>query len=107
GANAKFNAYLEDYAFLINGLVSLYEATFTPRWIEAAVALAGVMIEQFWDPAEGGFFFTGRDHEPLIARSKGPQAGSIPSGTSMAATALLRLAKLTGRREFPQKSEHT
>jgi uncharacterized protein YyaL (SSP411 family) len=107
GANAKFNAYLEDYAFLINGLVSLYEATFTPRWIEAAVALAGVMIEQFWDPAEGGFFFTGRDHEPLIARSKEPQDGSIPSGNSMAATALLRLAKLTGRREFLQKSEHT
>ena len=43
------------------------EATFEPRWIEAALELAGVMIEQFWDPAEGGFFYTGRDHEQLIA----------------------------------------
>jgi uncharacterized protein YyaL (SSP411 family) len=107
GADAKLNAYLEDYAFFINALVSLYEATFDPRWIEAAVDLAGVMLEQFWDSAEDGFFFTGRDHEPLIARSKEPQDGSIPSGNSMAVTALLRLAKLTGRKEFSEKAEQT
>src|SRR5437588_384777 len=72
GAPAKLNAYLEDYSFLIDGLVSLYEATFEPRWVEAALALADVTVDQFWDDEGGGFFYTGRDHEELIARGKDP-----------------------------------
>jgi uncharacterized protein YyaL (SSP411 family) len=107
GTDAKFNAYLEDYAFLINALVSLYEATFAPRWVEAALDLTAVMIDQFWDPAEGGFYFTGRDHEPLIARNKDPHDSSVPSGNSMAVTALLRLAKLTGRSDLMENAEVT
>jgi uncharacterized protein YyaL (SSP411 family) len=103
----KLNAYLEDYAFLLNALVSLYEATHAPRWIESALDLASVMIEQFWDSADGGFFFTGRDHEPLISRSKDPHDSSIPSGNSMAVTGLLRLAELTGQKELHQKAEKT
>jgi uncharacterized protein YyaL (SSP411 family) len=103
--NAKLNAYLEDYAFLIEGLISLYEATFAPRWIEAALDLAQVMIDQFWDADEGGFFYTGRDHEPLITRTKDFQDSSIPSGNGMAATALLKLAKLTGRANLQEKAE--
>src|SRR5262249_43325790 len=106
-AQPKRNAYLEDYAFLLDGLVSLYEATFTPRWVEAALDLAEVMIDQFWDPSEGGFFYTGRDHEELIARTKDPHDSSIPSGNSMAAAALLRLAKLTGRMDLHEKAEAT
>ncbi len=70
GAEPKLNGYLEDYAYLIDALVSLYEATFQPRWIQAAQELAHVMVDQFWDDAEGGFFFTGKDHEALIARTK-------------------------------------
>src|SRR6202043_1530542 len=97
GSEPKLNAYLEDYAFLLNGLVSLYEATFSRRWIAEALELAEVMIEQFWDSTEGGFFYTGRDHEELIARTKDPHDSSIPSGNAMAVTALLHLAKLTGR----------
>src|SRR5947209_11926153 len=69
GSEPKLNGYLEDYAYLLDGLVSLYEATFAPRWIEAALDLARVMVEQFWDAEGGGFFYTGRDHEALIARS--------------------------------------
>jgi uncharacterized protein YyaL (SSP411 family) len=107
GAQAKLNAYLEDYSYLIDALVSLYEATFEPRWIEAALDLARVMVEQFWDAEQGGFFYTGRDHEALIARSKDPQDSSVPSGNAMAVTALLRLAKLTGRPELLQKAEAT
>jgi uncharacterized protein YyaL (SSP411 family) len=107
GAPPKLNAYLEDYAFLLDALVSLYEATFTPRWVEAALDLTQVMIEQFWDPAKGGFFYTGRDHEQLIARSKDPQDNAIPSGNSMAVTALLRLAKLTGRVDLHEKATAT
>jgi len=107
GSEPKLNAYLEDYAFLLNALVSLYEADHAPRWIESALNLADVMIEQFWDPANGGFFFTGRDHEPLIARTKDPHDSSIPSGNSMAVTGLLRLAELTGRKALREKAEQT
>jgi uncharacterized protein YyaL (SSP411 family) len=107
GAEPKLNAYLEDYAFFLDSLVTLYEATFTPRWLEAALDLAQVMIGQFWDPAEGGFFYTGKDHEELIARTKDPHDSSIPSGNSMAVTALLRLGKLTGRVDLLEKAETT
>lgn len=107
GAEPKLNAYLEDYAFLLNALVSLYEAVHGSRWIEKALDLAGVMIDQFWDSAGGGFFFTGRDHEPLISRTKDPHDSSIPSGNSMAVFALLRLARLTGRTELRDKAETT
>ena len=65
------------------------------------------MIEQFWDTSEGGFFYTGRDHEVLIARTKDQHDSSIPSGNAMAATALLRLAELTGRDEFREKGMRT
>jgi uncharacterized protein YyaL (SSP411 family) len=99
GSTAKLNAYLEDYAFLLDALVALYEASFEARWIEAALALADVMIAQCWDD-EGGFFFTGRDHETLIARTKDAHDSSTPSGNAMAVTALLRLAQLTGRRDL-------
>jgi hypothetical protein len=107
GAPPKLNAYLEDYSFLIDGLVSLYEATFEPRWVEAALALADVMVDQFWDDAEGGFFYTGRDHEALIARGKDPHDNATPSGNAMAVTGLLRLVKLTGRRDLREKAEAT
>jgi uncharacterized protein YyaL (SSP411 family) len=103
----KLNGYLEDYSFLIDALVTLYEATFEPRWISAALDLTNVMIDDFWDSAEGGFFYTGRNHEALIARTKDAQDSSIPSGNAMAVTVLLRLAKLTGRRDLEDKATAT
>jgi uncharacterized protein YyaL (SSP411 family) len=107
GSTPKLNAYLEDYAFLIDALVTLYEATFEPRWIAEALSLADVVMDQFWDASEGGFFYTGRDHEALIARNKDPHDNAVPSGNSMAVTGLLRLAKLTGRRDLQEKAEAT
>jgi hypothetical protein len=106
GSAPKLNAYLEDYAYLIDALVSLYEASFEPRWIEAAGSLTDIMIREFWDQS-GGFFFTGVSHEALIARNKDLQDSSVPSGNGMAAMALLRLARLTGRKEFQDKAEKT
>ncbi len=97
---AKLDAFLDDYACLINGLVSLYEAGFDERYIEAAVELAGQMITHFGDAAGDGFFFTADDHEQLISRQKDIQDSATPSGNSMAATALVRLGKLTGRGEY-------
>ena len=107
GTAAKLNAYLEDYAYLIDALVSLYETTFEPRWIASALELARVMIEQFWDEKEGGFYYTGKDHETLIVRNKDPHDNATPSGNSMAVSALLRLGKLTGQADLLDKAERT
>ncbi len=107
GTEPKLNGYLEDYAFLLEGLVDLYEASFAPRWVEASLALAGVMVRQFWDEDEGGFFYTGRDHEELIARTRDAHDSSVPSGNGMAVTALLRLAKLTGRSDLEDRALRT
>ena len=107
GMTPKLNAYLEDYAYLIDALVTLYETTFEPRWIASALSLSKVMIEQFWDDAEGGFFYTGKDHESLIARNKDPHDNATPSGNSMAVSGLLRLAKLTGNADLFDKATRT
>jgi uncharacterized protein len=94
---ATLNAYLDDYACLIDGLTRLYEATGEPRWLDAALDLARVLIDEFRDPEHGGFFFTGKSHEVLIARQKDLFDNATPSGNGMAATALVRLAAITGR----------
>ena len=97
---AKFNAYLEDYAFLAEGLLTLFETTGEARWLREAIALADRMIEEFWDNEGGGFFFTGKSHEDLIVRSKDYFDNATPSGNSVAAMVLLRLATLTGRENY-------
>jgi uncharacterized protein YyaL (SSP411 family) len=96
GFEAKYNAYLEDYAFLAEGLLTLYEATFDARWFEWARELADTMRTHFYDSENGGFFDTSDDHEALIHRPKDLQDNAIPSGNSVAATVLLELALLTG-----------
>jgi uncharacterized protein YyaL (SSP411 family) len=103
---AKLDAYLDDYSYLINALVSLYEAGFEERWIDEAIQLAEVVLARFTDPA-GGFFYTADDHEQLIARHKDLHDGSVPSGNSMAAYGLLRLGKLTGRSEYLDAAQRT
>ena len=97
---AKLNAYLEDHAFLLEALLTLYEATFEVRWFDAARETADAMIERFADPEHGGFFTTSNDHEELIARRKDVDDHPIPSGNSSAAYGLLRLAKLTGEHRY-------
>src|SRR5262249_4722601 len=102
---SKLNGYLEDYAYLIDGLLSLYEASFDLRWFEEARALAETMIAQFWDDASGGFFFTSADHEKLITRTKDFYDNAIPSGNSAAASALTRLALFTGEDRYRRMTE--
>lgn len=89
---AKTGGYLEDYANLIDGLVELYQTTFDPVWYLAARSLAETMIQQFGAPT--GFYDTGLDHEKLILRPRELQDNAVPSGNSMAAFGLLRLAGL-------------
>ena len=97
---AKLNAYLEDYANLIDGLTALYEATGILKWLQHAVRLADKMIDEFWDDQDGAFFFTGKSHEQLIVRSKDFMDNATPSGNSVAAFALQKLATLTGNENY-------
>jgi uncharacterized protein YyaL (SSP411 family) len=96
----RLNAYLEDHAFLLEALLTLYESTFEPRWFAAARELADTMIERFADQEHGGFFETSSDHERLVARRKDPEDHPIPSGNASAANGLLRLAALTGEHSY-------
>ncbi|MBI5367798.1 MAG: thioredoxin domain-containing protein [Planctomycetes bacterium] len=102
---AKLNAYLDEYAFLAAACLDLFEASFETAWLERAQALMRTTIEHFWDDADGTFFFTSDDHEKLIARTKAPYDGVIPSGNSEAARTLLRLAALTGDAEARARAE--
>lgn len=104
---ARFNAYLDDYAAMIDGLVELYQADFQPRWLDEAVALAERMLAQFWDREDAGFFYTSEDHEALITRNKEIHDNATPSGNNLAAMALLKLARITGRRDFEANAEAT
>jgi uncharacterized protein YyaL (SSP411 family) len=100
---AKLNAYLEDHAFMVEALLTLYEASFDPRWFAAARELADAMIERFADDDRGGFFETSSDHERLLARRKDLEDHPIPAGNSSAAYGLLRLAALTGEHEYERR----
>jgi uncharacterized protein YyaL (SSP411 family) len=91
---AKLNGYLEDYAYLIEGLLELYQTTFEPRWFVAAQELAETMIEHHQSP-DGGFFDTSDDHETLITRPRDLQDNATPSGNAMAVTTLHKLAGFT------------
>lgn len=102
---AKYNAYLDDYAFFVAALLDLYEATFERAYLERAVALTDLLLARFWDEQEGGFFFTSNDHEALISRSKSAFDGSIPSGNSVATLNLLRLFYLTENQTYLEKAE--
>ncbi len=97
---ARVSGYLEDYACLVDALLSLYEVTFSVRWLDEAVRLAGVLVEEFRDPARGDFYLTSRHHETLIHRPKDYYDNATPSGNSVAAFALLRLAELTGENRW-------
>ncbi len=104
GAPPRIPAYLEDYAALACALIELHQATFDTRWLVEALKLTDGMLARFADP-EGGFFSTAADHQHLIARSKDHYDGSTPSGNALALTALVRLAKLTGRDDLRQTAE--
>ena len=104
---SHLNAYLEDYAYFIAGLIALYEASFEPRWLTEAERLAHLMIDQFSDEAGDGFFFTGKAHEVLIVQSKSAYDGATPAGASMAIHSLLRLAKHLDAPEFHDKAVET
>ena len=101
---AAYPAYLDDYAFMVWGLLELYEATFDVSWLEEALSLNRDMLDIFWDQENGGLFFTGKGNEELLTRSKEIYDGATPSGNSVAALNLLRLGRMTGNVELEQKA---
>ena len=98
-------AYLDDYAFLIGGLLDLYEATGDPRWLREALALDAVLEEHFEDAEGGGFFMTADDHETLLAREKPQYDSAEPSGNAVQLLNLVRLHELTTDDRYRQRAE--
>ena len=107
GDQAKLNAYLDDYAFLIDGLIAIYKATRDKTWLNKAIELQKTQIDLFWDEAGGGFYFTANDHESLLARAKNPIDGARPSGISVSANNLIYLGAMMNRPEFVNKCKAT
>jgi uncharacterized protein YyaL (SSP411 family) len=97
---AAIDGFLEDHAFLAEGLLDLYEAGFEPVWLERAVHLGKELLRLFWDLDGGGFFTSAEHHEKLIARQKEFYDGAVPSGNSVAFLVLLRLKELTTAKEL-------
>jgi len=104
---ARLSGYLEDYAFVIAGLLDLFETTGEPRWLREAMALDEVLEGSFEDPEGGGFFLIGEGHEPLLAREKPASDGAEPSGNSVHALNLLRLHELTTDDGYRRRAERT
>ena len=104
---SHLNAYLDDYAFLLNALIELLQADFNSEDLAFAEELGDILIEQFEDTAAGGFFFTSHDHEQLIQRSKSGHDNATPSGNGVAAFALQRLFHLTGEVRYRHAAERT
>ncbi len=102
---ARLNGYLEDYTFLADGLLTLYEASFDTRWFVGARALMDQAITLFADEQNGGFFDTGNDHETLVSRPKDIMDNATPAGNSMAAAVLLRLAAFTGESSYRERAD--
>jgi uncharacterized protein len=100
GGQAKIDAFLEDYALLVQALISLYEASFEPRWLSEARALGDTMVERFWESEEGVFYDAARDAEPLVVRPRDFYDNPMPSGNSAAVMALLRLGRLLGEARY-------
>ena len=103
--DAAIMANLDDYAFMIWGLLELYETSFNPKYLNEAINLNVKLIDHFWDNESGGFFFTPDDGEELLVREKPVYDGSIPSGNSVAMLNLVKLSKMTSEASLEQKAD--
>ncbi len=101
---SRVTGLLEDYAYLAEGLLTLWEATFDPRWLDASLDLTRTMLDLFWDEEGGGLFTTGNDHEKLILRQKELTESVTPSPNAIAALTLLKLSMLTGDESLAERA---
>lgn len=101
---AKLKGYLEDYSFLADAFMSVYEVTLNIDWLNQAIKLSERMLDLFWDENDGLFYDTGTDHESLLIRPRDIGDGAIPCGNSMASYVLFRLSAFTGEDSFKDKA---
>jgi uncharacterized protein YyaL (SSP411 family) len=102
---SAINGFIDDYVFLIWGLIELYETNFETKYLEIALELTDEIINKFWDSTSGGFFFTSEDHEELFLRKKEIFDGAIPSGNSVAFLNLIRLSRLAKKPDLEKKAK--
>ena len=102
---AGLSAHLNDYAFMVWGLIELYQATYELKYLKDAIALNDRMLLHFWDKQNGGLYMTADDSEKLLIRSKEIYDGAIPSGNSVATMNLLRLAGMTANKQYASSAE--
>jgi len=101
---AAYLATIDDYAFMVWGLIELYETTFDTIFLEHALKLNNEMLQYFWDEKDGGLFIYGHDSEKLLIRPKEIYDGATPSGNSVAALNMLKLLRITGQKELEEKA---
>jgi uncharacterized protein len=104
---SKLNAYLDDYAFLVDGLLALHRVTGEAEWLNAARRLTDDQLAMFWDEEGHGFYFTPDHHEELLARTRNAYDSVIPSGNAVAVRNLVRLAQLTGEVSYRNRATQT
>jgi uncharacterized protein YyaL (SSP411 family) len=104
---AKYNGYLDDYAFFADGLIALHQATGDREWLDAANEITSLQLKLFWDDTRGGFYFTSNDHQPLLARARQAHDGARPAGNSVAACNLIYLATERNEPEYLERAERT
>ncbi len=102
--DANISGYADDYAFLIFGLIELYQATFNSRYLQISLKLNDYLIEHFWDIKDGGLFFTSNTNEDLLTRTKEIYDGAIPSSNSVSMYNFIRLARITGNVDLEKKA---
>ena len=105
GGKAHLNAYLDDYAFLLDACLHVLQAQWSSRWLRFAMELADCLLDLFYDKEEGGFYFTSHDHEKLIQRRKDFTDDAIPSGNGIASSALIRLGHLVSETRYLEAAE--
>ncbi len=104
---AKIPAYLEDYAYVSEGLLALFAATHEPRWQQAARTLTDEQIRLFWDEQSKGFYFTSKDHEALIARTRNAYDAVLPSANAVSVRNLVRLSSISGEPRYRELARQT
>jgi len=102
--HSAYKAYLDDYSFLIWALIELYEADFATKYLKKAIDFTNDMIDIFWDEKSFGFFHSGKDSEKLILNLKDSYDNAIPSGNSIGAFNLIRLARITGESSLGERA---
>ena len=101
---AAISGYLDDYAFLVSGLIELYETTFEVQYLVSAIDLQTKVNDNFWDRDHGAFFFVNSNNEDVLVRLKESYDGAIPSGNSISMMNLLKLGRMTGNTDWEQKA---